>query len=213
LCPSLLNSEKSDNCLPISFLPHTQTRNKSNMKIKNKGKVHPSPSSSSSSFSSSSAIPYPSNGDFLSVLNLLPAAILVLTSVLSIQDREVLAYMITRSMNTTSPSSFIQTSRKKSSNKNNHTTHNTPCFDCGCFDCYTSYWFRWDSSPNREFIHLAIEAFEDHLTNGEIPKKNSSKGKKKERMARRTANNLAHVSPQKDISAAGGSGDFDGESS
>ena len=62
------------------------------MKIKNKGKVYPSPSSSSSS---SLAIPCHSDGDFLSVLKLLPATILALASVLSLEDREVLAYMIT----------------------------------------------------------------------------------------------------------------------
>ena len=62
------------------------------MKIKNKGKVYPSPSSSSSS---SLAIPCHSDGDFLSVLKLLPATIIALASVLSLKDREVLAYMIT----------------------------------------------------------------------------------------------------------------------
>ena len=78
------------------------------MKIKNKGKVYPSPSSSSSS---SSAIPCHSDGDFLSVLKLLPAAILALASVLSLEDREILAYMITRSMKTTTPSPITQDSK------------------------------------------------------------------------------------------------------
>ncbi|KAJ4827183.1 hypothetical protein Tsubulata_030174 [Turnera subulata] len=80
--------------------------------------------------------------------------------------------MITRSLKTTTtttsttatsknPSSLIQESKKKSSkklptSKNNGTVndnHKAPVFDCDCFDCYTSYWFRWDSSPNRELIH------------------------------------------------------------
>ena len=126
------------------------------MKIKNKGKVYPSPSSSSSS---SSAIPWHSNGDFLSVLKLLPTAILALASVLSLEDREVLAYMITRSIKTTPPSPITQDSKRKppknapnnhnknsnNNNNNNNNTNNTykpPMFECDCFDCYTSYWFK-----------------------------------------------------------------------
>ena len=128
------------------------------MKIKNKGKVYPSPSSSSSS---SLAIPCHSNGDFLSVLKLLLAVILALASVLSLEDREVLAYMITYSMKTTTPSPITQDSKRKppkkapnnhnkNSNNNNNTnnTHKPPMFECDCFDCDTSYWFKWDSSPN-----------------------------------------------------------------
>lgn len=159
------------------------------MKIKNKGKVYPSPSSSSSS-----------NGDYLSVLKLLPAAILALASVLSLEDREVLAYLITRSIKTTtataSSSSIIQRKASKkaatgsSSNSNNH---KPPVFDCDCFDCYTSYWFRWDSSPNRELIHQAIEAFEDHLTNGEasdkLSNKKNGKAKRRDKTARRSSDN------------------------
>lgn len=36
-------------------------------------------------------------------------------------------------------------------------------FECGCFDCYTRFWYRWDSSPNRDLIHQVIEAFEDNF--------------------------------------------------
>ncbi|OMP09913.1 hypothetical protein COLO4_05012 [Corchorus olitorius] len=141
------------------------------MKLKNKGKVHPSPSSSSSS-----------SEDYLSILKLLPAAILALASVLSLEDREVLAYMITRSLKTTTTSSSLisqdYSSKRKPSKKPPPTAaakagalaHKPPLFDCDCFDCYTSYWFRWDSSSNRELIHQVIEAFEDHLTNGEAQK-------------------------------------------
>uniref|UniRef100_A0A5B6YVY3 Uncharacterized protein n=1 Tax=Davidia involucrata TaxID=16924 RepID=A0A5B6YVY3_DAVIN len=152
------------------------------MKMRNKGKVYPSPSSSSSSSA---------NGDALSVLKLLPAAILALASVLSIEDRQVLAYMITRSMKSANPSSIID--EKKNKKKSNTNTHKPPVFDCGCFDCYTSYWFRWDSSPNRELIHQAIEAFEEHLTNGEQSKKNN-RGKKRDKMGRRVAEKPAHMS-------------------
>ncbi|KAG2269642.1 hypothetical protein Bca4012_062663 [Brassica carinata] len=123
------------------------------MRTKSKGKVHPSPSPlPPSSFSSSSK-----GDDCLSVLNLLPAVILVLVSALSPEDKQVLAYLITRS--------FKTTIRSSCDSKNNKSK--APVFDCECFDCYMSYWLRWDSSPNRELIHQIIEAFEDHLTNGE----------------------------------------------
>lgn len=142
------------------------------MKIKNKGKVHPCPSSSSSS-----------DGNVLSVLKLLPAAILALASVLSLEDREVLAYMITRSLD----SSIVPGTRRRPSKKpfpHKSNIHKPPLFDCDCFDCYTSYWFRWDSSPNRELIHQVIDAFEDHLANGENAKKNGARGKKKDKTTR-----------------------------
>ncbi|KAJ0095037.1 hypothetical protein Patl1_16976 [Pistacia atlantica] len=146
------------------------------MKIKNKGKVYPSPSPSSSSSSSSA------NGDYLSGLKLLPAAIIALATVLPLEDREVLAYLITRSIKTTattSSSSIIQrkSSKKTAANGSNNNgngstvTHKPPVFDCDCFDCYTSYWFRWDSSPNRELIHQAIEAFEGPLDQRSVPEK------------------------------------------
>lgn len=148
------------------------------MKIKNKGKVYPSPSSSSSA-----SLPSPPKPDAQAVLKLLPATILALASLLSLQDREVLAYMVTRSIKTNpfdSSSSSVEDRNKKKHIK----VHKSPLFDCGCFDCYTSYWFRWDSSPNRELIHQAIEAFEEHLTNGENSTR-TARAKKKERTARR----------------------------
>ncbi|XP_022776366.1 uncharacterized protein LOC111318021 [Durio zibethinus] len=159
------------------------------MKLKNKGKVYPSPSSSSSSYSSSGE-------DYLSILKLLPAAILALASVLSLEDREVLAYMITRSLKTTTTNSSLisqdYSSKKRSSKKPPSTSanltqksgaasHKPPVFDCECFDCYTSYWFRWDSSLNRELIHQVIEAFEDHLTNGEAKKPSKKKSRPQRR--------------------------------
>ncbi|KAJ6428403.1 hypothetical protein OIU84_023770 [Salix udensis] len=161
------------------------------MKIKNKGKVYPSPSSSSSS----SSVGGNGDRDVLSVFKLLPAAILALASVLSLEDREVLAYMITRSLKTTTtttnnPSSSLQDSKKKSSKKtqNNNNSQNSnhiaPVFDCDCFDCYRSYWFRWDSSPNRELIHQVIEAFEEHLASGEMSRKHT-RGKRRDKAGRR----------------------------
>ncbi|KAK9278394.1 hypothetical protein L1049_027959 [Liquidambar formosana] len=151
------------------------------MKIKGKGKVYPSPSSSSSSYK-----------DAISVMKLLPAAILALALPLPPQDREVLAYMITRSLSTTTtnPPSTLQHHKKKSNGPTTTAAAVTanvpkhPLFECGCFDCYTSFWFRWDSSPNREIIHQAIEAFEDHLTNGESSKRNG-RGRKRDKVVGR----------------------------
>ncbi|KAK2968514.1 hypothetical protein RJ640_027564 [Escallonia rubra] len=129
------------------------------MKVRNKGKVHPSPSSSSA------PPPSPPNAEAFFVMNFLPAAILALVSILSLQDREVLAYMITRSMKSTNPATVFD--EKKKTEKKSGMPHKPSVFDCECFDCYTSYWFWWDSSPNHELIHQAVEAFEDHLSNGE----------------------------------------------
>ncbi|KAJ4961741.1 hypothetical protein NE237_021651 [Protea cynaroides] len=57
---------------------------------------------------------------------------------------------------------------------------------CGTFDnswlCDIEVGW-WDSSPNRELIHHAIEAFEEHQNNEELSKKNNGRGKKKDRMS------------------------------
>ncbi|KAI3983503.1 hypothetical protein MKX01_038923 [Papaver californicum] len=163
-------------------------------KNKDKGKVYPSPSSSSS----------PSNNN-KDVLNLLPAAILVLVSVLSLEDREVLSYLITMSLKSTNPSS---SSSKILIQKFKKTSHK-PLFDCGCFDCYTSFWFRWDSSPNRELIHQAIEAFEEHLSkrDDELLLSSSSpsakhRGKKKDKMGRRNSDKSVDKNQKKKVEKA-----------
>ncbi|XP_030527575.1 uncharacterized protein LOC115738913 [Rhodamnia argentea] len=167
------------------------------MKIKNKGKVHPSPSSSASHSSCGAS------RDVLSVTRLLPAAILALVSVLSLEDREVLAYMITRSLDTTTPAASDGSGRKKQQPPKRGAAA-SPSFDCDCFDCYRSYWHRWDSSPNRELIHQAIEAFEDHLALGELSmNKNGGggrgKAKRRERdskMARRAVSGQPEPEPE-----------------
>ncbi|CAL9020885.1 unnamed protein product, partial [Prunus brigantina] len=149
------------------------------MNIKNKGKVHPSPSSSSSSMKYVHTL----HGlyKFDSLCFLLPTAILALAS--------VLAGLITRSMKTTPNISSIQAQdpKKKSSKKGpkstSASTHQPHMFDCDCFDCYRSYWFKWDSSPNREPIHQAIEASEDHPANDEKTKKNNGRGKRRDKLS------------------------------
>ncbi|XVF54716.1 hypothetical protein PTKIN_Ptkin05aG0203500 [Pterospermum kingtungense] len=127
------------------------------MKVKKKGRVHPSLSSSP---------PPASFRDPNSVLKLLPVAILALASALPPQDREVLAYMITRSIVSTTNLSTLTHGQPKSKCKK----RKAHVFQCGCFDCYTRFWHRWDCSPNRDLIHQVIEAFEDHLMQKEVPK-------------------------------------------
>nr|CAN73358.1 hypothetical protein VITISV_012626 [Vitis vinifera] len=153
------------------------------MKIKRKGKVYPSSSSSSSSYK-----------DAISVFKLLPATILALASALSVDDREVLAYMITRSITTANPSSIIERHKKKC--KTPHNVQKLPLFECGCFDCYISFWFRWDSSPDRELIHHAIEAFEDQLTTTEFFKKNGRGRKRDKLVGRRDAERSADLTEE-----------------
>ncbi|KAK2972370.1 hypothetical protein RJ640_014428 [Escallonia rubra] len=82
--------------------------------------------------------------------------------------------MITRSMKSTNPATISD--EKKKTQKKSGMPHKPSVFDCECFDCYTSYWFRWDSLPNHELIHQAIEAFEDHLSN--------DKGKQRDKSGR-----------------------------
>ncbi|KAK2978041.1 hypothetical protein RJ640_000702 [Escallonia rubra] len=155
------------------------------MKVRNKGKVHSSPSLSSS--------PPPSlpNAEAFSVMNLLPAAILALVSILSLQDREVLAYMITKSMKSTNPATVSD--EKKKTQKKSGMPHKPSVFDCECFDCYTSYWFRWDSSPNHKLIHQAIEALEDHLSNVEFANTISPDGKPGATAVSQPENNVIEV--------------------
>ncbi|WOH08885.1 hypothetical protein DCAR_0728336 [Daucus carota subsp. sativus] len=153
------------------------------MKLKNKGKgkVHPSPSP-------------PSN--ILAVLKFLPAAILVLVSVLSLEDREVLSFLITRSLKSaTAVCEIAGKSKKNNTRVSPEIKHKTPAFDCDCFNCYTSYWYKWDSSANREIITQAIEAFDEHLNNDEQFKKNN-RVKKKGKTGRRQLAGKSAVLPE-----------------
>ncbi|CAN6464757.1 unnamed protein product [Victoria cruziana] len=122
-----------------------------NLYTNTKGKVHPSPSPA---HSSSAASP-----EAVSVLKVLPAAILALASALVVEDREVLAYLIARSLSAT----LAQEERRRCRRSQLH----RPAFDCGCFNCYISFWTRWDASPNRDLIHDVIDAFEEHLAAAE----------------------------------------------
>ncbi|KAI3906090.1 hypothetical protein MKW92_029885 [Papaver armeniacum] len=152
-------------------------KNKNNNKAYKGSKIYPSPSPHSSTSSSSiSRYDFGPHRDALSVFKVLPVTILALASLLTLEDREVLAYLITRSVIATTTTNPEADSSK---NKNKKKKHKSPDFECGCFECYTSYWYRWDLSPNRQLIHQAIEAFEEHLTNLEILRNSSTSGKKK----------------------------------
>ncbi|XP_022738119.1 uncharacterized protein LOC111290881 [Durio zibethinus] len=138
------------------------------MMVKKKGRVYPS------LFSPSSSASY---RDPNSVFKLFPVAVLALASALPPQDQEVLAYMITRSIiSTTNPSTLTHQPKNKCKKGK------VPVFQCGCFDCYTRFWHRWDSSPNRDLIHQVIEAFEDHLIQNEVSKKQCKAARKKDKV-------------------------------
>ncbi|CAJ1962606.1 unnamed protein product [Sphenostylis stenocarpa] len=136
-------------------------------KLYHKGTVHPSP---------------PLISDHLAFL---PAAILTLAAALSPDDREVLSYLISSS----SASTFSANPRRKSAAETAH----SPAFSCSCFGCYTSYWVRWDESPNRQLIHEIIDAYEDSLAQiGKKGKKNG-KGKKEKRNHKKTCSSSKHA--------------------
>ncbi|XP_058758731.1 uncharacterized protein LOC131631984 [Vicia villosa] len=105
-------------------------------------------------------------------LSFLPATILTLAAALSTEDREVLAYLIYCS------SAATPTGNAKRSTVRN--TDHATLFNCSCFRCYTSYWVRWDESPNRELIHEIIDAFEEWLAQSSKGGK-KGKGKKEKR--------------------------------
>ena len=128
-------------------------------KLYHKGTVHPSP---------------PLISDQLSFL---PAAILTLAAALSPEDREVLSYLISCSSSATSTSTFSGNARRKTGAETEH----SPSFSCSCFCCYTSYWVRWDESPNHQLIHEIIDAYEDSLSKKGNKGKKNGKGKKEKR--------------------------------
>ncbi|GAV90843.1 hypothetical protein CFOL_v3_34245 [Cephalotus follicularis] len=164
--------------------------------MKKKGKVYPSQSSPSSSTPSS---PH-------SVLNLLPLTVLDLALSLPLHDQEVLAYMMTRSIlvtttNTTNPSNPFFSHENKCKKTPPTTITNSvprnPLFECSCFYCYTSFWYRWDSSPNQQLIHQVIDAFEDHLLLKESPRKQNNRGKKREKAMGRFESDMAEKDARK----------------
>ncbi|KAJ0988842.1 hypothetical protein J5N97_007198 [Dioscorea zingiberensis] len=128
--------------------------------IKGKGRIHPSP-----------APPSAGGCDTMAVLKILPVTILAMIAVLSNEDKEVMAYLVARSV---SGAGLGEERRRR---KGVH----PPALDCGCFVCYTSFWSRWDRSPQREVIHQAIEAFEEHLAATEQASGGGARSRRKDR--------------------------------
>ncbi|CAI9787858.1 unnamed protein product [Fraxinus pennsylvanica] len=140
-------------------------------KLYKKGTVHPTPQLASEK-----------------LLSFLPATILTLTVTLSPEDREVLAYLISCSSTNFSNNHVNNTQKTTSTAAADH----RPSFNCYCFSCYTSYWVRWDSSPNRQLIHEIIDAYEDDLQ-----MKNKKEKSKRER--RKSRRNNSHISDESKV--------------
>ncbi|WRX10336.1 hypothetical protein QQP08_002823 [Theobroma cacao] len=141
-------------------------------KLYSKGKVHPSPP------------PPPPPPTITDHLSLLPTTILSLTTALSLEDKEVLAYLI-------SCCSFYATNNNNNFPNHRGTTSKSiidvggdnkehdPMFKCNYFGCYMCFWARWDTSPNRQLIHEIIEAYEEGLFQEKKQGKKNKKGKRK----------------------------------
>ncbi|KAL5205135.1 hypothetical protein ABZP36_010006 [Zizania latifolia] len=147
-----------------------------------KGKVHPSP-------------PLPAaevaGGETAEavLMRLLPAAVMAMAEVLGPEGKEVLAYLVLASLRS---SSLARWSGEEGNGKgggsgggggaSGRAVH-PPELGCGCFGCYTAYWSRWDGSPerDREAIHRAIEAFEEHLARKEEGKGGAGAGRRRKK--------------------------------
>lgn len=148
-----------------------------NIYHKAKGKIHPSPAAAPPAVAGIGLSSSKHNA--LEVLSVLPAAILVLTAALTSGDKEVLAYLVIRSLH--GPAAATAPAERK--RERGPGAAHRPLLDCGCFDCYTSFWSRWDASPDRELIHQAIEAFEEHLASAE--KRGAGRGARRRESRRR----------------------------
>lgn len=97
------------------------------------------------------------------LMRLLPAAVLAAAAPLGPEGKEVLAYLVLASLRSSAPPTPARGGDGKAAEQHR------PELGCGCFGCYTAYWSRWDGSPegDRDAIHRAIEAFEEHLAEEE----------------------------------------------
>ncbi|XP_061340813.1 uncharacterized protein LOC133287260 [Gastrolobium bilobum] len=169
-------------------------------KLYHKATVHPSP---------------PVISDQLSFL---PATILTLAAALSPEDREVLAYLIFCSSAATPPAfaNFSGNSRRGANKsavaKGSVDGDHSPLFNCSCFNCYTSYWVRWDESPNRQLIHEIIDAFEDWLAQSNKGGKKGN-GKKEKRNKKGSNKNSGELKRAELMSSASSESESVGESS
>ncbi|XP_062198045.1 uncharacterized protein LOC133900811 [Phragmites australis] len=122
-----------------------------------KGKVYPSPSPAAVG----------GGGEMTAeavLMRLLPAAVLAAAAPLGAEGKEVLAYLVLASLRSSAPPTPA-----RDGGRGEEARAHRPELACGCFGCYTAYWSRWDGSPeeDREAIHRAIEAFEEHLSRKE----------------------------------------------
>uniref|UniRef100_A0A0A0LVV3 Uncharacterized protein n=2 Tax=Cucumis sativus TaxID=3659 RepID=A0A0A0LVV3_CUCSA len=116
-------------------------------------------------------------------LSFLPTVILTLAAALSLHDREVLAYLISSCSNDFTAVINSSSHRGKATHQKHAAAmgglDHPPAFSCYCFQCYTSYWVRWDSSPNRQLIHEIIDAYEEKLAESKVGKNNKKERKKR----------------------------------
>ncbi|KAI3803588.1 hypothetical protein L1987_31744 [Smallanthus sonchifolius] len=130
-----------------------------------KGKIHPSPPPSTT----------PDHH-----LSLLPFAIATLAATLPPQDQQVLAYLLS-----------ISTAGKPINSAAG--VDHPPQFNCNCFRCYTTFWVRWDASPNRKVIHEIIDAYEDGLIHNKKNGKNKKERKNNKSSSDATSSICLHA--------------------
>ncbi|XP_052203717.1 uncharacterized protein LOC127808987 [Diospyros lotus] len=140
------------------------------------------------------AVVHPSPPVISDHLAFLPAAILTLAAALSPEDKEVLAYLIS------CPSGSRRNTHKTGAGGGpGKTGDHAPSFNCYCFRCYTSYWVRWDSSPNRHRIHEIIDAFEDGLAQGKKDKNKRDRRKRAPKSSDRELNQPELIAKQVEV--------------
>ncbi|KZV38921.1 hypothetical protein F511_37714 [Dorcoceras hygrometricum] len=145
----------------ITTIDTSVSLSKQMKKLYRRGTVHPTP---------------PAVSD--QVLAFLPADIMTLTTALSLEEREVLAYLISCSSANFSNTHHKKTTPASAGSSKGSAADHPPNFNCYCFRCYMSYWVKWDSSPNRQLIHEIIDAFEDTLLSDRKKEKNKKERRK-----------------------------------
>ncbi|XP_074564233.1 uncharacterized protein LOC141820781 [Curcuma longa] len=90
--------------------------------------------------------------DFLEAL---PASLLALLAALTAEEQDVLAYLLSGG------------GERRIREWPPRWRAHPPELGCRCFGCYTSFWARWDASPNRQVIHHIIDAVEEGLASKE----------------------------------------------
>ncbi|XP_076938683.1 uncharacterized protein LOC143606961 [Bidens hawaiensis] len=154
-----------------------------------KGKIHPSPPPPSPSSTTTSD----------HHLSLLPFAIATLAATLPPQDQQVLAYLLSISATTTTNNNNKYPTGKVTTKSGSSGDH-APQFKCNCFRCYTSFWVRWDASPNRKVIHEILDAYEDGLTRNN--NKKNGKNKKERKNNNNNNNNNININNSKGFSSS-----------